>query len=142
MIWPQALEHRARARRRVCSWMAGHSAMIWPPAYLRWAGDRHRVRELVAGCAGHVIVMRAVDWVALRSSTVRRFMRLASRSILPYLVMNHRLEADVWHNDCDEDKALLDWHKARREELGLALVYHAIEMMVKAVRHVVVRRQH
>ena len=108
MIWPQALEHRARARRRVCSWMAGHSAMICPPAYLRWAGDRHRVRELVVGCAGHVIVMRAVDWVALRSSTVRRFMRLASRSILPYLVMNHQLEADVWHNDCDEDKALLD----------------------------------
>jgi hypothetical protein len=31
--------------------------------------------------------------------------------------------------------------KVRREELGLAAVDHAMEMVLKMVRHVVVRRQ-
>jgi len=66
------------------------------PAYLRRDGDRHRVHELVAGRAGHVVVLRSVDRLVLRTFWVRRLMRSA---------MNRRIEADVWRNVWAEDKS-------------------------------------
>jgi hypothetical protein len=67
-------------------------------------------------------------------------MRAASCK-LEWMHAAHRNEAHLSVYGFAEDKALLVRCKARCEELGLVAVDHAMEMVLKVVRHVAVRRQ-
>jgi hypothetical protein len=90
---------------------------------------------------GHgLLVIRAVDRVGLRSIRIREHMRAASRT-LEWMHATRRNEAHVSVYGCAKDKALLDRCKVRHVELGLAVVDHVMEMVLKVVQHVVVRRQ-
>ncbi|PUZ57033.1 hypothetical protein GQ55_5G395400 [Panicum hallii var. hallii] len=86
------------------------------------------------------LVIRAVDRAGLRSIRVWEHMRAASRK-LEWMRATRRNEAHVSVYGFAEDKALLARCKARPKELGLAAVDHAMEMVLKVVRHIVVKRQ-
>jgi hypothetical protein len=114
MIWPRALESRAPRRLRVRKWMAraGHGALV----------------------------IRAVDRAGLRSISVREHIRAASRK-LEGMRAARRNEGHVPYTSLRKIK--LCWPNARRDARSwdVAAVDHAMKMVLKVVRHVVVRRQ-
>ena len=84
MDWPKALECRARARSRICQFIAGRRTIIWSPS-----GANSRVLNWMVGALGRtsVVALTAVDRPMLRSCLGRRCWHTAWK--------HRRFEVDV-----------------------------------------------